>query len=221
MICVSLAETPLLHCLAALEKVPFAEIRMDRMHLSPADVRALFSRHPNLIATCRPGVVPDHDRKTLLVRAIESGAAFVDVEVEAPAGYRKEIVARARAYACRVIISFHDYENTPLRRDLERVVAACFQAGGDIAKIACRVRSLRDNARLLGLLDDEREIVVVGMGEEGRITRIAAPLLGSPFTFASLSTGKETAEGQMDKETLEAIICVLVASAGLEEKPHE
>ena len=28
------------------------------------------------------------------------------------------------------------------------------------------------------------------MGNKGRITRIAAPLLGSPFTFASLIEGK-------------------------------
>ena len=68
------------------------------------------------------------------------------------------------------------------------------------------VHSSRDNARLLGLLDDSKKIVVIGMGDKGRITRIAAPLLGSPFTFASLSKGKETAPGQIDKEKLEALL---------------
>ena len=47
------------------------------------------------------------------------------------------------------------------------------------------------------------------MGSKGRITRIAAPLLGSPFTFASISKGKETAEGQIEKDTLERIVRLL------------
>ena len=99
-------------------------------------------------------------------------------------------------------MSHHDYERTPERPALEACVSACFEAGADIAKIACTVRSDRENARLLALLDTDREIVVVGMGEKGKLTRILAPLLGSPFTYASLSQGKETADGQIDKETL-------------------
>ena len=47
------------------------------------------------------------------------------------------------------------------------------------------------------------------MGNKGRITRIAAPLLGSPFTFASLSKGKETAEGQIEKDILEQMMRLL------------
>jgi 3-dehydroquinate dehydratase-1 len=78
------------------------------------------------------------------------------------------------------------------------------------------VHSARDNARLLGLLDSHSKIVVVGMGEKGRITRITAPLLGSPFAFASLSKGKETATGQIDKKTLETLLHNLAESSGSE-----
>ena len=44
------------------------------------------------------------------------------------------------------------------------------------------------------------------MGEKGKITRIIAPLLGSFCTYVSLSSGKETADGQIDKKTLEEAI---------------
>lgn len=47
------------------------------------------------------------------------------------------------------------------------------------------------------------------MGAKGRVTRVAAPLLGSPFTFASLSDEKKTAEGQIEKDKLEQILKVL------------
>jgi 3-dehydroquinate dehydratase-1 len=206
MICVSLAEETVAGCIEALEQLDCAEIRIDRMRLTVDDVPTLFSLPKVLIATCRPGPYLDNYRKDFLLKAIESGAAFVDVEVESEVDYREEIIAKARSCGCGVIVSFHDHARTPVRHELEGIVDACFRVGADIAKIACMVHSARDNARLLGLLDSHRKIAIVGMGDKGRITRIAAPLLGSPFTFASLSKGKETAAGQIDKETLEGLL---------------
>ena len=40
-------------------------------------------------------------------------------------------------------------------------------------------------------------MVVLGMGEMGKITRIMAPFLGAEFTFAAMDEGKETAPGQI------------------------
>lgn len=214
MICVSLAEPSVAACLAALKGLDFAEIRMDMMKLMLEEIPRLFSGNRVLIATCRPGGRSDEERKRLLMRAIASGATFVDVEIESETAYREEIVAEARSCGCRVIVSHHDYERTPERPALEACVSACFKAGADIAKVACMVRSDRENARLLALLDTDREIVVVGMGERGRVTRILAPLLGSPFTYASLSQGKETADGQIDRETLQELLRTVTAKTG-------
>jgi 3-dehydroquinate dehydratase-1 len=47
------------------------------------------------------------------------------------------------------------------------------------------------------------------MGEKGRVTRILAPLLGSPFTYASYEAGKETAPGQIEDKRLEEMIRLL------------
>ncbi len=209
MICVSIAEETPAGCLAAVKDLPFAEVRMDGMRLTAADVRTIFSRHHNLIATCSPGVFPDDHRKMLLLEAIRAGAAFVDVEVDAPTGYREEIMGCAKSGGCVIIVSFHDYARTPGREELASTVSECFSMGADIAKIACMVLNDADNARLLGLLDDARKIVVVGMGAMGKITRMVAPLLGSPFTFACQALGRETADGQIDHETLGAVLRAL------------
>jgi len=207
MICVSLAEPTLDECLAALAGLPFAEIRLDKMEgLSLEDVGTLFSSHKRLIATCAPGNLPDDARKARLLAAVAAHAAYVDVELESKEPYREEIIAKARKQGCQVIVSFHDYEKTPDRQILSTITADSFRKGADIVKIACAVRSGRDNARLLGLLDDSRRIVVVGMGKKGRITRVVAPLLGSPFTFASLIEGRETAEGQIDRAALGSLM---------------
>jgi 3-dehydroquinate dehydratase I len=209
MICVSLDEEYTANYLTLLSKIGFAEIRMDRMPLSLDDVRTIFSHPATLIATYRPSHVDDCTRRSYLFAAIDSGASYVDVEVDSDNAYKQEIVEKARSKGCKVIISFHDYEKTPEEEELKSIVSLCFREGAQIVKVACRVNVPADNGRLLGLFGQEDlkgRLIVVGMGEKGRITRVAATYLGSPFTFACLAMGKETAEGQIEKERLEEIM---------------
>ena len=215
-VCVSIAEPDVDSCLKAISGQKFAEIRLDKMELDTEDVKKIFaSRTTKLIATCRPDgtIRGEQERMKVLLMAIKSGASYVDIEVEASDQYKKEIVDAARVMKCKAIISYHNYKKTPSRTELDQILGWCFDSGADIAKIACTVCSSQENARLLGLLDNSRPIVVVGMGQSGRITRILAPLLGSQFTFASLEKGKETADGQMTKKELEEIIN-LIREAG-------
>lgn len=206
MICVSLAEPTPERCLAALKGLPFAEIRLDRMRTDEAGVARIFSGHPGLIATCRPGRFAEARRLALLRAAIAAGAAYVDIEVEAGASYAQMLVREARSAGCGLIFSYHDLSGTPPRKALEAIVNRCFASGADIAKIACRVRSPRDNARLLGLLDDARAMVVVGLGKKGAVTRVAGPLAGASFTFASRAKGRGTAPGQIPRGALARLI---------------
>jgi len=209
MICVSIAEEGYDACLRAIDGLEFAEVRLDAALLSPVETRALFACGKRLVATFRPGNATDAERLEGLSAAIEGGAAYVDVELESAADFREAVISKAREKACAVIVSYHNFEKTPSRKSLAGIVRRCFGAGADVAKIACTVRSPRDNARLLGLLDSERKIVAVGMGDAGIMTRAAGPLLGAPFTFASLGPGTETAPGQLDSEALEGLMRIL------------
>jgi 3-dehydroquinate dehydratase type I len=209
MICVSLADIDAEECLKILRDMDFAEIRIDRIEADIEDIKRIFSSHPRLIATFRPGSAAEEQREYFLLTAIETGAAYVDIEFEANSGYKKRIIERARAKGCRVIISYHDFEKTPDKAELGKIIDSSFDAGADAVKIACRVNSKKENARLLSLLENERPLVVVGLGEKGKISRAAAPFLGGLFTYASAEKGKETAEGQMDKKTLEHIYRLL------------
>ncbi|MFH1520745.1 MAG: type I 3-dehydroquinate dehydratase [Candidatus Micrarchaeota archaeon] len=207
MICVSIAESDLEGCLKAMHGLEMAEIRLDKLN-EPKDeiVKKIFTQPLKLIATCRPEAGDDERRKKILFTAIDNGAAFVDIEVDCRDDYKKAIVERAKKKDCKVIISFHDHKKTPPSAELEQIVDWCFQSGADIAKIACMVNSNKDNAKLLGLLDSERNMVVIGMGVKGRITRVIAPLLGSVFTFAASEKGKETADGQLTKNEIEQLM---------------
>jgi 3-dehydroquinate dehydratase I len=209
MICVSIAEGTAEACLRALKGLELAEVRLDAMaphELTTANIRSIFSQPLLIVATCRPGIRDDNLRKKALMDAIDAGAAYVDVEVESEDGFKSDIVAKARGRGCKVIVSHHDNKGTPTSEELRQIIEWCFQSGADIAKISCMANSEKDNARLLGLLDLGRPLIIIGMGEKGKLTRAVAPLLGGAFTYASAAAGKETAPGQVDKARLERVM---------------
>ena len=209
MICVSVEEPTLELIFKAIENEELAEIRLDLIDLLEKEIETLFYQNIKLIATCRPGKYSDSQRKAILKKSIEAGAAFVDIELEASDDFKTEIVTLAKKKKCKVIISYHNYDNTPPKGELDQVIDWCFNSGADIAKIVCKVNHISDNARLLSLYEQDKEIIAFGMGEKAKFTRIAAPFLGAPFTYASVSTGKETADGQIDKTTLAKLLEIL------------
>ncbi len=206
MICVCIRETNLEDCFRALENESLAELRLDLMGLPPAQTRQLFSLPLKLIATCRPGPYSAGERMRLLKGAVEAGASYVDIEVEAVGDFKREIVDCCRERGCKIIVSYHNYKLTPPLSELRHIVNTCFDSGGHIAKIACTVKTGTECSRLLALYDDPRDLIALAMGEAGKISRIAAPLLGAPFTYAALSGGRQTADGQIDRDTLRRIL---------------
>lgn len=196
-----------------------AEIRLDTADLSPNEIQQIFSLPVKLIATYKSGNKPDDLRLKALMTAIISGAAYVEIEVESDSDFRNEIIRAAHFQGCRVIISYHNYEITPPRSELTTIIDQCFFYGADIAKIACLVNSEEENARLLSLYNyvytmdspcgsqpgSQKQFIAIGMGDKGKMTRIAAPSLGAPFTYASLSEQSKTAPGQIEFKKLETI----------------
>ncbi|MHB8056113.1 MAG: type I 3-dehydroquinate dehydratase, partial [Candidatus Aminicenantales bacterium] len=130
--------------------------------------------------------------------AVAAGAAYIDVEIETASADLERIARAVRARNCLLIVSFHNMKQTPARAVLEDIRRRGFEAGADIVKIACQSGGPADNARLLGLLDFPRPVIAIGLGPAGKITRLAAPLFGAPFTYAAPAAGRETAAGQLE-----------------------
>jgi len=204
-VCHSIGNCSAEKCISLIKGLPFAEVRIDLLsgRIGAKEVRRIFSSHGNLVATCRPGRRSQKECAELLLGAISAGAAYVDIEVDAPAALRKKVAAKAKKAGCAVIVSFHDYEKTPALPLLKARVSKCFAAGAGIAKIACKANSDGDCARLLSLLDGKRNLAVVGMGGKGKRVRVAAPLLGSAIAYVSPSGRRGTADGQMTAAELE------------------
>ena len=212
MICTAMIPTSVDQAVAALKGLALAEMRMEKMVLTQKDVERIFDCNAKIVATCRPDGIADVERGQILSWAIGAGAAYVDLEVEAGDGFKKPLIEQAKAAGCQVIISYHNFESTPGKAELSQIVEDCFAEGADIAKLATQVNTVQDAARILGLLDDQRTVLPIGMGELGAITRVAGPLLGAPFSFAPLQVGAETAPGQLDRPSLENMYKLLNGS---------
>lgn len=209
MICVSIAERDLNRCKDALLDSELAELRIDLIDFSESEIKELFALPVDIIATCRPGTKSESQREAILLSAISSGAAYVDIEVDADIDYFFRIRDKAKQQNCKLIVSYHDLKHTPQIAELEDILGQCLRMEADIAKLACRVHSPADCARILSLYQEERTIIAFGLGKMGSFTRIASLFLGAPFTYAALAPGKETADGQLDRQRLKNILDAL------------
>jgi 3-dehydroquinate dehydratase I len=209
MICVSIGNLSVEKCLERLHFLDFAEVRLDTMDIDVPSVKRIFSMPLKLIATCRRGTYDDSLREKFLLAAIESGAAYVDIEMNSSDQLKTRIIERAIHGGSKVILSYHNFNRTPSFMTLKNVVTESFLAGANLTKIACMVHYYTDNLRLLSLLGIKKytgRLIVTGMGKSGKITRVASVFLGSPFNYSFFERGYSMAPGQIDMKRFKKII---------------
>ena len=207
-----------------------AEIRLDRCDLSAKDIQELFTSDVPLVATCRISEVaasepslqglPEQSREIKamqmaekrLLRAIEAGARYVDVEIEAQKQMSKRVRSAAHESGTVFIRSYHDFEGTDSFEALKAMVEKCVYHGADMVKIVTTARSQADVDKVMGLYGWCREekasgnerigaladggLIAFCMGEVGRGSRLDALRMGAPYTYAALSQEESAAPGQ-------------------------
>lgn len=216
MICTTIQNRTLEEIMNLLEssepRIQMAEIRLDRCPLSIEEIEYLFSSSDTpLVATCR--VVDDgngtwEEAEEKLTAAAEAGAAFLDLEIEAPKEIGKRLRRACTEYGTTMIRSSHFFAGTPSDNVLRSTVERCRKFGGEIVKIAAMAKSGEDVARVLTLYssvastnsaaETQRpvELVAFSMGEIGKDSRLDCLKLGSPFTYAALNENEAAAPGQ-------------------------
>jgi 3-dehydroquinate dehydratase-1 len=207
-ICVSIGEQSYSSVIAALERVSFAEIRLDVSRLTSSEIKSVFSSGKQLVATCREGFYDRNERLDRLVEAIRAGAAFVDVETEADGDFRKTVAKQAGLHNCKLIVSYHNFEETPSLSEMYNTVDTCKKQGADVVKLVTTAGNKSDSARVLSLYDkySGTNLVAFAMGEAGLITRVACVFLGAPYTYAAISDNKPLANGQISMEKIKNVM---------------
>jgi len=131
------------------------------------------------------------DRLHLNKAVIASGHTdLIDTEMSNSEAMVAEMKAACRSAGCPLILSYHNFDETPDEAFiLDRLVTAG-KLGADVAKAAVMPKSYKDVLTLLSATYTARTerldipIITMAMGEEGGITRIAGGLFGSDLTFA-------------------------------------
>ena len=221
MICTTIQNKTAEQILEALEKCEMAEIRLDSCVLSARETEDVFTSDVPLVATARISEImknepalqdlPEASREAKavqiaekrLVRAIEAGARYVDVEIEAPKQMSKRVRSAAHENGTVFIRSYHDFEGTDSLEALKAVVEKCKYHGADIVKIVTTAGSEADVQKVMALYDWKGEeapaageLIAFCMGDAGRQSRIECLKKGAPYTYAALSEDDTAAPGQ-------------------------
>ena len=229
MICTTIQNRTLEQIYDALEQCEMAEIRLDRCGLTAREIDELFTSDVPLVATCRisevaagepslqdPSMTPQsREIKAMqiaekrLVRAIEAGARYVDVELEAPKQMSKRVRSAAHENGTVFIRSYHDFNGTDSFEALKAIVEKCVYHGADMVKIVTTAHSEEDAARVLSLYEwcrgkdadglgalADGGLIAFCMGETGRQSRIDCLRHGAPYTYAALTEEESAAPGQ-------------------------
>ncbi|KAA8527502.1 hypothetical protein F0562_034783 [Nyssa sinensis] len=181
------------------------EVRLDSLKgFNPReDIETLIKRCPlPTLFTYRPkweGGQYDGDenkRWDALRLAMELGADYIDVELQVVMDFNNYIHGKKHA-KCKVIVSSHNYQNTPSVEDLGNLVARIQATGADIVKIATTASDITDVARVLQItVHSQVPIIGMVMGDRGLMSRILCPKFGGYLTFGTLEAGIVSAPGQ-------------------------
>lgn len=153
------------------------------------------------------GVLDDGAYEELYTEVIGQGVAdALDVELSRGEALCERLVALAHARGKAVVLSSHDFAATPPKEELLARLGRMRALGADLPKIAVMPSAPADVLTLLSVCEEfGRPIIAISMGEMGKISRLAAGLFGSAFTFASAG-GAESAPGQMDAAELRRML---------------
>ena len=211
-VCIPIVEMGMEKALTAIrEATPLAdllELRVDYMR-NPELPRLLKARRKPFIITNRrreEGGRFQGDEKArgrILEEALSLGADYVDIEMRSEGSLIQALRAhqKSKKRETRIVLSFHDFQGTPLRRDLQKLCDRMLRWEADVLKIVTFARSWQDNLNILDLITYAKErgqkIVAFCMGDKGKMSRVVAPMVGAAWTYASLSKDRASAPGQV------------------------
>lgn len=152
----------------------------------------------------------DSQYKSLICQAIQGEANAVDAELSRGEDIVEELIRYAHEHHVPVIVSSHDFMQTPSKKEMISRLYAMHRMGADICKLAVMPRTPADVLLLLEATCTLRQIepdillITMSMGQTGVVSRISGETFGSVLTFGTV--GKASAPGQIAADCLSRIL---------------
>ncbi|WP_410765384.1 type I 3-dehydroquinate dehydratase [Haloferax sp. DFSO60] len=201
---------------AARDTADALEFRMD-LATDALDALDAYEGALPILATNRAeweggeSIESERDRLAALVAAADHDAvAAIDIELATlKTDLGAEVADRVRERDATVVASIHDFERTPARSELTRLLREAAHHG-DVGKLAVTAQTKHDALKLLEVTERATtwgdRVATIAMGEPGRHTRAVAPVYGSKIGYAPVNPKDATAPGQYDLETLRSLV---------------
>lgn len=175
------------------------EIRIDR--ICDADISQICALAPHpVIITLRSRSEgglwegSDDEYRQILQKAIEAGAAYIDVEFSRA----DHILPQLQRGNTRVVLSHHTPERSlnSLKRTFNKMLAH----PAEVYKLIFSAKTLNDSATALELAEFAAErgvqYIIHAMGEHGQLSRIIGATRGNAWTYVAKDYEEATASGQ-------------------------
>ena len=217
-VCVSIVNSSVAEAIAAATAVEDAadviEIRLDTLEkpevapfIEQLSKPLLFTNRAKWEGGSFSG--DEKSRISLLLEAIEAKAAYVDIELQTDTAYHAEILDAAKKTGTEVIVSWHNFDDTPSTQELISIFQMMYRTGANIGKIVTTAHDHLDVLRVLALQEQAEDmnfqLIAFCMGAPGAISRIATLKLGGFMTYASPVSGKHSAAGQLTIAAMQTI----------------
>lgn len=134
---------------------------------------------------------------------------FVDIELFQQKEVVQAIQTHAKQYGTYTIISNHDFQKTPSKKDIMQRMIHAEQLGADLPKIAVMPQNMKDVLTLLEATHELKEhlhrpLISMSMGRDGMISRLTGEIFGSAITFGTVHHA--SAPGQVPVEQLKQVL---------------
>ncbi|HEV3429864.1 MAG TPA: type I 3-dehydroquinate dehydratase [Paraburkholderia sp.] len=135
---------------------------------------------------------------------------ILDVEMFRDPSVVREVVAAAHAAGIKVVMSSHDFKQTPATAEIVSRLREQDKMGADILKIAVMPHNVADVLKLLDATEQIRDhysrkpLLTMSMGGLGAVSRFSGQVFGSDLTFGMI--GEPSAPGQVDAKALRQVL---------------
>lgn len=194
---------------AKREGLDIAEMRVDLFfsysifHLLKEAAR--FSKVLPVLATVRSSREGGRWNKPERVRlalyeALIPAVDAIDIELSSKK-ILKLAVRKAEKHGKTIVLSYHNFKHMPSPAELKTILKKAKDSGANIVKIAAQAKNSADVRTLAEFTEKNQKsnLITIAMGEQGTLSRVLFPSLGSLITFAHL--GNSSAPGQLDLKT--------------------
>lgn len=157
----------------------------------------------------------DDQRYAALYRQLlrEGQMDLLDIEMYRAAPLVEQLIELAHRQRVRVILSSHDFQQTPAQAEIIARLRQQQAMGADILKIAAMPHDAGDVLRMMSATWEmrqryaQRPLLTMSMGGLGALSRLAGELTGSALTFGM--AGSASAPGQLEASDLNAALALL------------